>query len=629
MTGKNINNNINSAIPNGEAFYAQSNGSAHTFHIPVMGTGFTVDTPVRVAKYGISSVISIGDDILIENMRRHYCGLYNRPYTHIDSSEEDARARRITAYLDLVDELVTEQSDALRQQSFVPGSDIVRYYELLPDCPLKRDYLNMLAAEKPEDRKEMQNALRQKAIPGSIDVNIMTKLDRDMYRDGNKLPAQYALAMSGLRGYARSTLNSSIVLSAGVNRRLFAYLAEFEDFFPVDGNLPKKKIVIKVSDYRSAILQGRLLARHGLWISEFRIESGLNCGGHAFASKGALMGPILEEFLQNREALTDQLFQEYKKVLAKLGRKCSAPLPIVFTAQGGLGTHSEHKFLMKYYKLKSVGWGTPFLLVPETTNVDDEHLRKLITAGECEVSLSDNSPLGVPFWNLKTSASEEVRKERIRQGKPGSPCMRGYLRVDTEFSKLPICKASRAYQKSKIRQLNQEVMPDELREALIEGVIAKACICVDLAGGANLKNNIESSANTAVCCGPSIASFSKISTLEEMLDHIYGRKSLAFVGERHHMFITELRLYIEYLRNEIKKASQGLLDRTSKYFAEFKQQLSDGIEYYQKLSKKFEFKERDKFLRDLKELKEELKNIFADTILPKPKAVQANLGHRA
>ena len=28
--------------------------SAHTFHIPVMGTGFTIDTPLRVAKYGIS-----------------------------------------------------------------------------------------------------------------------------------------------------------------------------------------------------------------------------------------------------------------------------------------------------------------------------------------------------------------------------------------------------------------------------------------------------------------------------------------------------------------------------------------------------------------------------------------------
>ena len=34
----------------------------HTFHIPVMGTGFTVDTPLRVARFGISSVMAIGDD---------------------------------------------------------------------------------------------------------------------------------------------------------------------------------------------------------------------------------------------------------------------------------------------------------------------------------------------------------------------------------------------------------------------------------------------------------------------------------------------------------------------------------------------------------------------------------------
>jgi len=30
----------------------------HSFHIPVMGTGFTIDTPLKVARYGISSVIS-------------------------------------------------------------------------------------------------------------------------------------------------------------------------------------------------------------------------------------------------------------------------------------------------------------------------------------------------------------------------------------------------------------------------------------------------------------------------------------------------------------------------------------------------------------------------------------------
>ena len=166
MNGNDSNKKINAILTIGNAKYKNMGGSPHTFHIPVMGTGFTIDTPVRVAKYGISSVISIGDDILIENMRRHYCKLYNRPYTHIDIDEQDARARRITAYLNLVNELVTEQSNILREQPFDSGSDIVRYFELLPDCPLKHDYLNMVAAEKPEDRKAMQNALRQNAVPG-------------------------------------------------------------------------------------------------------------------------------------------------------------------------------------------------------------------------------------------------------------------------------------------------------------------------------------------------------------------------------------------------------------------------------------------------------------------------------
>ena len=40
--------------------------SPHTFHIPVMGLGFTVDTPVKVAKYGISSVVSVIEDQLLE-----------------------------------------------------------------------------------------------------------------------------------------------------------------------------------------------------------------------------------------------------------------------------------------------------------------------------------------------------------------------------------------------------------------------------------------------------------------------------------------------------------------------------------------------------------------------------------
>ena len=42
----------------------------HSFHIQVMGTGFTIDTPLRLAKYGISSVIPIEDDVLVEQVRK-------------------------------------------------------------------------------------------------------------------------------------------------------------------------------------------------------------------------------------------------------------------------------------------------------------------------------------------------------------------------------------------------------------------------------------------------------------------------------------------------------------------------------------------------------------------------------
>jgi hypothetical protein len=45
-------------------------------------------------------------------------------------------------------------------------------------------------------------------------------------------------------------------------------------------------------------------------------------------------------------------------------------LAIKITAQGGVATAEEHNFLIQHYKLDSVGWGTPFLLVPEATTVD-------------------------------------------------------------------------------------------------------------------------------------------------------------------------------------------------------------------------------------------------------------------
>ena len=78
---------------------------AHSFHIPVMGIGFTVDTPVKVAQYGIDSVISIVDDILLEKLRKMYVEKLETPYQEITDKMEDFRAKRITSYLNLMNDM--------------------------------------------------------------------------------------------------------------------------------------------------------------------------------------------------------------------------------------------------------------------------------------------------------------------------------------------------------------------------------------------------------------------------------------------------------------------------------------------------------------------------------------------
>jgi hypothetical protein len=93
----------------------------HTFHIPVLGLAFTIDTPIRVARYGISSVISIVDDILIEQMRKHYCSLHGEPYTPISPKDDDYRAQRITEYLNLVHRIVRSQMEKLKASMFEIG----------------------------------------------------------------------------------------------------------------------------------------------------------------------------------------------------------------------------------------------------------------------------------------------------------------------------------------------------------------------------------------------------------------------------------------------------------------------------------------------------------------------------
>lgn len=589
--------------------------SAHTFHVPILGIGFTIDSPLKVGRYGISSVISLVDDDFIEQMRKYYCEAAGEPYEEIPQSI-DARGQRITAYLNLMGLILDRQVKDLQASPFEEGSEITRYYDLLPDSDLKNRYHQMLDTSDPKEKEAIQEELRACAVPGSIDVNIMTKLDRNIYRNGKMMPPEYSDAMSALRGFALSDISSSIVFSAGLNPRLYSYAASFDGFFPDKERELKKKIVLKVSDYRSAVVQGKFLAKRGLWVSEFRVESGLNCGGHAFATKGNLIGPILEEFRQNREQLIQDLFALYQKGLGKTGRSpIDEPCRMKLTVQGGIGTAEEDAFLHSYYNVDGTGWGTPFLLVPEVTNVDEFHLAKLAEAGDDDVYLSDSSPLTVQFWNLRSSASEEARRARIREGKPGSPCRTshgrtGYLFCD-EFTEAPICLSSRNYVRRKLEKLKTEDLTEEQRERVKADVLAKSCICFDLSGAAKVKKSIDTNVTPAICCGPGIVNFSRIATLEEMVSHIYGRISLLARSDRPHMFIKELSLNVDHLRSEIEKFKLNLTNNPPRYFREFKENLIDGIEYYRTLAKQFVEDKQKRFLDDLRAHRESIEHMFA------------------
>ncbi|MCB9334834.1 MAG: hypothetical protein H6586_01680 [Flavobacteriales bacterium] len=562
----------------------------HTFHIPVMGIGFTIDTPLKVAPYGITSVLSLGDDWLLERMREFYCKKFNLPFIAITREEKDGRAKRITAYLNLINQLVQNKFNELKSSPFKKGSEISKYFEMLPEySSLKKEYLMMLDEKNEKIKSEKQEWLRNNIIAGDIEVNIMTKLDKDNYsKDGEKLPQEMNDAHSGLRGFANSNLTSGVVLSAGLNPRLYSYISNFDVFFPDENEQLEKKVILKVSDYRSALVQGKFLAKKGIWVTEYRVESGLNCGGHAFATDGFLMGPILEEFKQHKNELIEQVHSVLNDALEGMGRKkLSKPLKLYVTAQGGIGTNEEHDFLLNYYKIDKVGWGTPFLLVPEAINIDSETFNLLSNANEEDLYLSDISPIGVPFNTVKGNTKDIEKEKKIAAGKPGSPCPSQFLKLyNTEFTDTPICLASRQYQKLKIKEIEDQNLTEEEYQKAYDKVTTKSCLCAGLVMTAYSENDLLKKSDgkgIAVCPGPNMAYFSKKSTLHEMVDHIYGKISLLNDTYRPHMFIKEMGMYIDYLNNSIEETKNNLSVKQKKYLETFIHNLQEGNNYYQNL----------------------------------------------
>ena len=235
--------------------------------------------------------------------------------------------------------------------------------------------------------------------------------------------------------------------------------------------------------------------------------------------------------------------------------------------------------------MDSVGWGTPFLLVPEVVNVDRKTLDMLCEAREEDLYLSDISPLGIPFNNLRGNTKDLEKEEYIRRDTPGNPCPKRYAALSSEYGEPTLCTASRKYQKKKIGELAATTTGADF-QAAYEQTTNKSCICVGLGTSALIVNNLDTRVEkegVSICPGPNMAYFSDELSLESIVGHIYGKRNVIRRTDRPHMFLKELSLYVDYLRKTVKENPVPWSGKQTEYFREFRDNLLSGIQYYREL----------------------------------------------
>ena len=446
-----------------------------------MGICYTADTPIRVAHLGITSVISLVDDGLLEEYRMAYAERLGLDL----GSPQTTRIGRIRSYLDFVADEVKRKFERLCAERFDGGSDKDLYFLMLPLSSRLRVEYDGIFAKTGLARIAAEAALTEKMEPGEIQANIMVGLNHD------------EAAFDAVCGFAASKVKGSLVLSAGVNLAVFEEIAKCKDFYRTCDKAPSKKIILKVSDFRSALIQGRYLAKKGLEVYEYRIESGVNCGGHAFFESKKLLLDVVREFVAKKNELFETTrgmiakFAQYVAESANASDSAAAakmavsanvcvceivppPSPARITAQGGLCSPEDIEKIMSL-GIDGVGVGTPFLLVPQATSVDKETRRLLASATPDDVYISHASPLGFPFVNLRTSTAAELCRKKVQEYfkpqseksndpelKPGFPCRQHYLCRQIPGFDHPVCMASREYVMHRLAELDT-MEHDELR----------------------------------------------------------------------------------------------------------------------------------------------------------------------
>ena len=149
----------------------------HTFHIPVMGLSYTIDSPIRVAHLGITSVVSITDDELTERLRGFYSKKFLLPYREITKKCSDYRAERIKEYLNMLNKVVSKKFQEFKQELLENKATLESYITFLPDGSHLKSGLQKFIDDGIHMKEQLKDYLSEHLTAGAIDVNIMTKVD--------------------------------------------------------------------------------------------------------------------------------------------------------------------------------------------------------------------------------------------------------------------------------------------------------------------------------------------------------------------------------------------------------------------------------------------------------------------
>ncbi|MBL7970245.1 MAG: hypothetical protein JNL03_01885, partial [Prolixibacteraceae bacterium] len=283
------------------------------------------------------------------------------------------------------------------------------------------------------------------------------------------------------------------------------------------------------------------------------------------------------------------------------------------------GSNTEHEFLLNYFQLDSVGWGTPFLLVPEAVTVDEETLEVLCKAKEEDLYMSEVSPLGVIFNNVRGTGMDLKKEAQNKAGKYGFPCTKKYLALTPVFSEEGTCTASKEYQRKKIQELKEQNLDQMDYEKELNKITDKACLCNGLTASSLMVNGLDTKIEgtaVSICPGPNLAYFSSTYSLKQMVDHIYGRINVMERTDRPNLFVKELSMYIEYLNGKIEETVKPFSDKQKKHFDTFQENLSKGVDYYKDLFQKYKAQLEDStsknnLMADLENMKLKLVSLKA------------------